>query len=216
MTSPGRYRAMTALWLLSPQTPMFFQGQEFAAGSPSLYFNDCEPDERRDVRRGRFEFLAQFPSLATSEAQSRLPDPCDPATFDRSKLNHAERLANEPIWNLHRDLLRLRRLDPVLSIHDARYVHGTVLGEQALVLRFLPPSGQTRLLIVNFGAELRAASLSTPLVAPPEGARWKLLWSSECPRYGRNSTPPLETPAGWRLPAESAILLEPAPLDEAR
>ena len=41
LTSPGRYRAMTALLLLAPQTPLLFQGQEFAASSPFLYFNDC-------------------------------------------------------------------------------------------------------------------------------------------------------------------------------
>ena len=34
LTSPGRYRALTALLLLGPQTPMLFQGQEFAASAP--------------------------------------------------------------------------------------------------------------------------------------------------------------------------------------
>ena len=38
LTSPGRYRAMTALMLLAPGTPMLFQGQEFAASAPFLYF----------------------------------------------------------------------------------------------------------------------------------------------------------------------------------
>src|SRR5262249_20240422 len=40
LTSPGRFRAMTALFLLAPGTPMLFQGQEFAASSPFLYFAD--------------------------------------------------------------------------------------------------------------------------------------------------------------------------------
>jgi maltooligosyltrehalose trehalohydrolase len=39
-TSPGRYRAMTALLLLAPATPMLFQGQEIAASAPFLYFCD--------------------------------------------------------------------------------------------------------------------------------------------------------------------------------
>ena len=42
LTSPGRYRAMTALMLLGPGTPMLFQGQEFAASSPFYYFADHE------------------------------------------------------------------------------------------------------------------------------------------------------------------------------
>ena len=37
---PGRYRAMAALWLLAPQTPMLFQGQELGSGRPFLYFSD--------------------------------------------------------------------------------------------------------------------------------------------------------------------------------
>ncbi|HEY2147630.1 MAG TPA: alpha-amylase family glycosyl hydrolase, partial [Pirellulales bacterium] len=63
LTSPGRLRAMTALLLLMPQTPLLFQGQEFAASSPFLYFNDCGGDPA--VAAGRAKFLAQFRSYAT-------------------------------------------------------------------------------------------------------------------------------------------------------
>ena len=64
-TSPGLYRAITALWLLSPGTPMFFQGQEFAASSPFLYFADHGGDLGVAVRSGRAEFMSQFRSAAT-------------------------------------------------------------------------------------------------------------------------------------------------------
>src|SRR5206468_3437158 len=64
LTSPGRYRAMTALLLLAPGTPMLFMGQEFAADSPFLYFADHQPDLAKLVDAGRYEFLAQFPSIA--------------------------------------------------------------------------------------------------------------------------------------------------------
>ncbi|HEV3496357.1 MAG TPA: malto-oligosyltrehalose trehalohydrolase, partial [Actinomycetes bacterium] len=60
LTSPGRYRAMTALMLLAPGTPMLFQGQEFAASAPFLYFADHKPDLAKLVHRGRREFLSQF------------------------------------------------------------------------------------------------------------------------------------------------------------
>src|ERR1700730_348991 len=46
-TSPGRYRAMTALLLLGPWTPLFFQGQEFGASSPFVYFSDIGDDNLR-------------------------------------------------------------------------------------------------------------------------------------------------------------------------
>src|SRR5260370_12412414 len=40
LTDPGHLRAMTALLLLAPGTPMLFQGQEFGASSPFLFFAD--------------------------------------------------------------------------------------------------------------------------------------------------------------------------------
>src|SRR5581483_7219978 len=53
ITSPSRYRALTALMLLSPQTPLLFQGQEFAASAPFLFFADHGPDLAEVVRQGR-------------------------------------------------------------------------------------------------------------------------------------------------------------------
>ena len=46
---------------------MLFQGQEFAASSPFLYFADFDQELSAAVRHGRAEFLQQFPSLAAYE-----------------------------------------------------------------------------------------------------------------------------------------------------
>lgn len=81
LTSPGRFRAMTAYLSLMPGIPMLFQGQEFAASTPFFYFADPGKELSRDVREGRRSFLAQFPSLATGRMQDKLPDPHDIATF---------------------------------------------------------------------------------------------------------------------------------------
>lgn len=207
-TSPGRYRAMTALLLLAPQTPLLFQGQEFGASTPFLYFNDAPADQADLVRAGRAEFLRQFPSLASPEIQARLPDPCSAACFRRSQLDPAERQSHAHALDLHRDLLRLRREDPVLSLHDASRVHGIRLSDDALMLRYLGDAeDNTRLLVINFGCELRLASIANPLVAPPVGMRWEIQWSSEETCYGGGGSAPPETPQGWRIAAESAILL---------
>ena len=209
LTSPGRLRAMTALFLLAPQTPMLFQGQEFAAASPFLYFNDCPKDEADEVAQGRAKFLSQFRSYALPEVQQLLPDPSDPNAFQRCKLDFADRQRNAAIYQLHRDLLRLRRDDPVLRHHEARQIHGSVLTADAFLLRFLSTGGATRLLIVNFGVDLCRASISQPLLAPPRHARWSSLWSSDDPRYGGTGLPPIDTPQGWRIPGEAAIVLAP-------
>ena len=75
LTSSSRARAMTALVLLMPGTPLLFQGQEFWASAPFRFMADHEPELAEAVRTGRREFLSQFPSLATAEGQSQLPDP---------------------------------------------------------------------------------------------------------------------------------------------
>src|ERR1700726_1392875 len=81
-TSPGRYRAMTALLLLGPWTPLLFQGQEFGTSKPFVYFSDVGDDKLREaVRKGRFEFLSQFPSLASPQTQKQLPILSDRDSF---------------------------------------------------------------------------------------------------------------------------------------
>ncbi|MDQ3549047.1 MAG: DUF3459 domain-containing protein, partial [Chloroflexota bacterium] len=62
--------------------------------------------------------------------------PDDPTTFTRSKLDHAERERNTEIVALHRDLLRLRRDDPVFRLQAMRGIDGAVIGDEALVLRY--------------------------------------------------------------------------------
>jgi maltooligosyltrehalose trehalohydrolase len=208
LTSPGRYRAMTALLLLGPATPMLFQGQEFAASSPFLYFADLPPELAKLARAGRAEFLAQFPSLAGADAQAALPDPADRLTFERSKLDLGERERNGAAYALHVDLLRLRREDPVFRTQGSGGVDGAVLGPETLVLRFfgvgLDPDD--RLLCLNLGRDLALPAVAEPLLAPPEAMRWSLLWSSEAIRYGGAGTPEVDPADGWVLPGHAALV----------
>jgi maltooligosyltrehalose trehalohydrolase len=203
----GRYKAMTALFLLGPGTPMLFQGQEFAASSPFLFFADHHPELAKLVRAGRAKFLAQFPNLALPPMQAILADPADPQTFECSKLNWEERRQQGAIFALHGDLLRLRRHDPVLRPTAHSRLEGAVLGEEAFVLRFFGSGGADRLVVVNFGRDLDLVPAPEPLLAPPEGQRWEILWSSEDPRYEGFGTPPLDTDDGWNLPGQATVVL---------
>jgi maltooligosyltrehalose trehalohydrolase len=207
LTSPALYRAMTAVWLLAPGTPMFFQGQEFAASTPFTYFSDTRRDLADEVRKRRLDFLDQFPSLALPGSQILIPDPFDPGNFDRAKLDDGERRRRPEIVALHRDLLNLRRADPVFREQGAGGLDGAVLAERAFVIRHFSPRGDDRILVVNLGDDLLYAPVTDPLLAPSECHRWRMIWSSEDPRYGGHGTPDPETDAGWRLPGRSAIVL---------
>jgi maltooligosyltrehalose trehalohydrolase len=214
LTSPGRWRALTALMLLAPGTPMLFQGQEHSSSKPFLFFADHQGDLSTAVRAGRRNFLSQFRSLALPEWSTSVPDPSDPATFESCRLDHAERDRHPEAWALHRDLLRLRREDAVLSGQGEHGLDGAVLGARAFVVRFFGPSGDDRLLVVNLGAEEHLSPAPEPLLAPPDGRLWTVRWSSEARAYGGSGTFPPDSADGWRLPGEAAVLL--APSSEAR
>jgi maltooligosyltrehalose trehalohydrolase len=208
LTSPGRLRAMTAYFLLMPGIPMLFQGQEFGASSPFFYFADHESGLSHDVREGRRRSLAQFPSLATSEMRAELADPGDIDTFRRSVIDLGERQRHAAIYALHRDLLELRRTDPVLGQRPCR-IDGTALTDEAWMLRFFSRSGADRLLIVNLGRDLLLGPAPEPLLAPIEGQAWRLLWSSEAPVYGGSGGPAQDAVGDWLISGQSAIVLTP-------
>ena len=173
LTSPGRWRAITAYLLLTPATPMLFQGQEFSASSPFLYFAHHDDELAAAVRAGRAEFLSQFPSVLNYMAQQELDDPADERTFMRCKLDFSERETNEAAYALHRDLLALRRSRTAFRGQRAGGIDGAVLSRWAFVLRYFTDMIEdTRVLIVNLGRDLTRPSYSEPLLAPPADRDW--------------------------------------------
>jgi len=152
-------RTLTPLLLLAPQTPMLFQGQEFASSAPFFYFADHKPELAPLVANGRREFLRQFPSITT------FVTPHDEETFLRSKLDWSERDAHADVVAFHRELIALRKTMPRTRPETA------ALNDRAFVLRWFEP--QT-LLVVNLGDELPQ---SEPLLAPPRGCEWITRWT---------------------------------------
>ncbi|HYC88324.1 MAG TPA: malto-oligosyltrehalose trehalohydrolase [Thermoanaerobaculia bacterium] len=168
LTSRRRLHALTALLLLQPQTPMLFQGQEFGAKSPFLYFADHHEELAKKVRDGRREFLEQFPSIKGRE----LAAPEERRTFERCKLDHDDRDAD--LERLHRELLALRREQPF----DGE-LRASAHGDECLVLRWFADGARDRLLIVNYGEPRTIEPQSDPLLAPPPGfERWARVWAT--------------------------------------
>lgn len=217
IAGPGSLRAMTALLLLAPGTPMLFQGQEWGSSRPFYYFAELVPELAEPVAEGRRESVRQFPSLATPEMQAVIPLPCDHATFAACKLDWDERERRGEWLALHRDLLGLRREDATLrEAGRAGALDGAVLGEAAFVLRYFGEAGDDRLLLVNLGVDLELAIMPEPLLAPPAGRDWRLLWGSEDPCYGGSGQPSPTLEAAWVLPGHAALLLAPGPESPSR
>lgn len=203
---PGDMRAMTTLLLLAPQTPLLFQGQEFGASAPFLFFADHAPELAASVEIGRTEFLSQFPSLHSALSVAYIHRPESRKTFDRCKLDFSEREHHAAIYQLHQDLLALRRQDPVFS--DPYHVDGAVISQKAFLLRFFATTNEMdRLLIINLDADLWCESLAEPLVAPPAGCHWQLTWSSEHPKYGGEGIHGLNLSRSFVISGHSAQVL---------
>lgn len=207
LSSPGRYRTLTALTLLGPATPMLFQGQEFASSAAFLYFADHGPELGEPVTAGRREFLQQFANIADPEVLEALPSPVDQATFERCRLDLSERERHREAMALHTDLIALRRGDAVIHGAATRRVDGATIATEAFVIRYFGGPAGDRLLVVNLGCDTDLVPAPEPLLAPPAGTHWRLVWSSESVRYGGQGTPPVRSDAQWHIPGEAAVLL---------
>ncbi len=105
---PDLLRALTAVVLLAPQTPMLWMGEEWAATTPFPFFCDHTGDTAEGVRRGRAEWYADWWDTPDT---SGLPDPLDPSTFAGARLDWSD--LDRPAHAAHlayvRSLLALRR-----------------------------------------------------------------------------------------------------------
>jgi maltooligosyltrehalose trehalohydrolase len=113
LVSPDRLRIAAALLLTTPFTPLLWQGEEWGASTPFQYFTDhADPDLGRAVSEGR---RGEFAAFGWDPEQ--VPDPQDPATFERSKLawEELEAAPHAELLDWYRRLIRLRREVPDIT-----------------------------------------------------------------------------------------------------
>jgi maltooligosyltrehalose trehalohydrolase len=133
------------LTLLSPFTPLLFQGEEWGASAPFPFFSSHpEPELGNAVARGRLE---EFERMGWDPAD--VPDPQDPATHEAAVLDWSESTTGEHavVLDAYRRLVRLRRELPEATDPDLRTVSCTVDEERRV---FTMRRGRL-LVAVNFG-----------------------------------------------------------------
>ena len=181
----GQLKVAAALVFTAPFLPMLFQGEEWAASSPFVYFTDHrDPGVARSVREGRRREFAAF-----GWNPEEVPDPQAEQSFRSSKLDWSER-GRQPhagVLEWHRQLIRLRRAEPSLRDGDLSNV-GVSFDEAA---RWLVMVRGTIVVACNFSAR----AISVPLPA----GKHSLLLTSE---------PAIQLCAGSvELPAHSVAIL---------
>lgn len=175
------YRAATAVLLFAPQTPLLFMGQEWAATSPFIFFTDHNEELGKLVSEGRKEEFRDFPDFS-----GEVPDPQDPASFERSKLDWGEvqRTPHRETLEFYKNLLALR---PTLG--------GDFSAES-------PVQGG---LVLSRGRHVLLVALTDGVTLElPDGA--KITWHSEEDRYTSDARPP-ELAGGRVTFARPAALL---------
>ena len=167
-------KVAAALMFAAPALPLLFMGEEYGETSPFQFFTSfLDPALMEAVRRGRTAEFARF------AWQGEVPDPGAPATFLRSRLNHA--LATAPhhreLREYYRRWLALRAEHPALGARHKDRARATLEGD-VLTLTRSEPGGATITLVANLGKERR------PL--PP--TRGRLILDSADARFGGPDT----------------------------
>ena len=117
LMSFGRLKTGAALVLTSPFVPMLFQGEEWGAATPFLYFTDYqEPELAKAVHEGRCREFSAF-----GWKPEEVPHPQARETFAHSKLDWSElsRAPHHELLDWHQRLILLRRAEP--SLNDGRF-----------------------------------------------------------------------------------------------
>jgi maltooligosyltrehalose trehalohydrolase len=199
------YRAVSALLLLTPYTPLLWMGQEWAATTPFLYFTDHPEELGRLVTQGRREEFEGFSQFSDAKLRERIPDPQAARTFERSKLrwDELERQPHAGVLALYRELIALRRRHPALRRRDRAPFAVAALGDAALGLKREGVDGATLLLVINVGG---AAAIDLAGFAPDRSLRVRL-WTEHARFGGAGGVVAVD---GTRLtvPSAGAVLLE--------
>ena len=206
LAMPGDLRALTCLLLLSPNTPLLFQGQEFGSEQPFCYFADHNEQLNALVDSGRKDFIKQFSRINNSNLLKNLRTPCDPFIFINCKLNWQESY-HHPLFRLHKDLISLRKNDSVFQQCQSVDYDGAVINENAFLLRYFNKEYGDRLIIFNFGFDQEFSPAPQPLLGPGINRYWQLMLSSEDTKYDGTGTPELLNPH-WKLVAHSAMIFK--------
>jgi 1,4-alpha-glucan branching enzyme len=189
LAPPEALRLGMATLLLAPAIPMLFQGEEYAAVTPFLFFCDFHGDLATAVREGRRKEFAAFERFSDPAVREKIPDPNALETFERSKLDWADlrRPAHAAALGHTRALLAVRAREIVPRLTGARAGTFQTHGERGLTVEW-PLGGGARLrLAANFGpAPLEAIAPPVGRVIHAEGdaghnrlGPWSGLWTLE-------------------------------------
>lgn len=148
-------RAAVSCYVLLPQIPMLFMGEEWNSSQPFPFFCDFGPDLAEAVRKGRREEFSRFPEFRDPKQRERIPDPQAEGTFASAKLRWEElfQTAHNEWLDWYRRILAKRResIQPIITRIRCSGKFRVLTGSAVSVDWHLDPSGDL-LLWANLSA----------------------------------------------------------------
>jgi malto-oligosyltrehalose trehalohydrolase len=185
IASQEAVHAIAAIYLLLPQTPMLFMGEEWGSSQPFPFFCDFEGELGELVRNGRRAEFANFPEFQDPNQRERIPDPQAVETFNAAKLDwpQIEEEVHSQWLGWYKKILKVRK--ELIVPHVAQMTGDAgmyeVLGVGAVVVHFWNSSGDRQLML--------AANLSdnsTDGFPPADG---QTVWQEGFEQFGSQMRP---------------------------
>jgi malto-oligosyltrehalose trehalohydrolase len=190
LASAEAVRALAAVYLLSPQVPMLFMGEEWDALQPFPFFCAFKGELAKAVREGRGQEFARFPQFQDAAARARIPDPLAETTFLSAKLDWAQRLQapHRERLDWYRRVLAARRhrITPLIPSISRGGRH-ELIGQDAVTATWSADAGEL-MLAANLSARAvsgfpssTGAEIWAEGIAGADGTfgPWTVRWSIE-------------------------------------
>lgn len=190
--SPTKHEALIAILLLSPQMPLLFMGEEFAAEQPFMFFCDFGPEFARAVTEGRRQEFSKIDRFVDAAQRELIPDPNNISTFtncvlDWSILEHTHHYAT---FKLYRQLLSLRRgwIIPYLAGMSGETPQLVFISERAFTIQWQLSNHRSLSLIANLSEEdikidvvngtliFSTANINDDMLATRRMPPWSVVW----------------------------------------
>jgi maltooligosyltrehalose trehalohydrolase len=191
IASERSLKAVAAVYLLAPQIPMLFMGEEWACPQPFPFFCDFHGELAQAVREGRRAEFSKFPEFQDPQQRQKIPDPQSPATFASAKLDWTalNRSPHRDWRSWYQKIIEARRshIVPRLVTMSGNAGRFSVLGRSAVRVCWSLDDGDELNLIANLSEDplcgINTVPNTTEIVwleggepGPNEWGAWTVCW----------------------------------------